>query len=89
MLMLAATILAAMALISMTAFVLEALFARRDRGYVKVERTTSHLTRERRHRAEGWNVRSPHDRRAAAASRTPERRSLGDRRNRLAAAPAR
>lgn len=89
MLMLAAVILAAMALVSLTAFLIEALAARRDRGYVKVERTTSHLKRERRHAAEGWNVRAPNDRRAAVVSRTPERRSLGDRRSRLEAAPVR
>lgn len=88
MLMLAATILAAMAVISLTAFLIEALATRRDRGYVRVERMASHPQRERRHQAEGWNVRSAHDRRAAMVSRTPDRRTLADRRDRMASAPA-
>jgi hypothetical protein len=89
MLTFAATILMAMAVISLTAFLIEALAARRDRGYVKVERATSHPTQDRRLRAEGWNVRSAHDRRAAMVGRTPERRTLGDRRGRMGPAPAR
>lgn len=79
MLMLAATILAAMALVSMVAFLLEALATRRDRGYVRVERHASHPVGDRRH--EGWITRSGHDRRVARLewNRT-DRRSRTDRR---------